>query len=319
MLLDSPSRLRSAYEEHEDDDRGLRTGPNHPVLTGLVVVLVLMLAGAAWYAYPILKRHDSSLAQLARTQQSLDKIGSSVQQQQSKLDEWSNDRQLLQDQMTRLGQGMRSRIDAVRKETGQAAQNLVHTVRAQLEREIDAVKSRIAALESSRDADRAQIAALQEQLGQVRNEVNEQARQLSEARRQVETRDAATESRLAGLQDAEQHDRQRVDGIDNKLAVRRIDFEVVKGHSQELAPGISLEITGTDVPFRRASGWMWVLPDRRTIWLRQQGAQEPVEFYSSKDGQKRELVITNVAKRVVDGYLLLPKEPAASSPAAASE
>jgi hypothetical protein len=53
---------------------------------------------------------------------------------------------------------------------------------------------------------------------------------------------------------------------------------------------------------------MWVLPDRRTIWLRQQGAQEPVDFYGYNDGMKRELVITSVAKRSVAGYLLLPKK-----------
>ena len=53
---------------------------------------------------------------------------------------------------------------------------------------------------------------------------------------------------------------------------------------------------------------MWVLPDRRTIWLRQQGAQEPVDFYGYTDGKKRELVITSVTKGSVAGYLLLPKE-----------
>ena len=39
-----------------------------------------------------------------------------------------------------------------------------------------------------------------------------------------------------------------------------------------------------------------------------QGAQEPLVFYGVKDGKRRELVITNVAKNSVTGYLLLPKE-----------
>ena len=50
------------------------------------------------------------------------------------------------------------------------------------------------------------------------------------------------------------------------------------------------------------------MPDRRTIWLRQQGAQEPVDVYGYTDGKKRELVITSVRKSSVAGYLLLPNE-----------
>jgi chaperonin cofactor prefoldin len=276
-----------------------------------------MIASAAWYTYPILKRHDSSLAQLVHTQQALDKIDGSLQAQRSNVAEWSKDQEQLRDQMTRLGREMRSRIEVVRKETGHTGENLLHTVQAQIEHQIETMKSRVATLESSRDADKAQIATLQAQLGQVRDKVSEQTRQLSEVRREMENqnRDAGTESRLASLQDSEQRDRESVEAINNRLAVRRIDFEVTKGYSRELAPGISLRITSTDTAFRRVSGWMWVLPDRRTIWLRQQGAQEPVDFYGYTDGLKRELVITSVTKGSVAGYLLLPKEASAAESA----
>ena len=313
MLSNGPSSSISAQARHEDDDRWLRTRRRHRVLSGICTMLALMIAGAAWYMYPILKRHDSSLAQLIHTQQALDKIDGSLQQQRSNVAEWSKDREQLRDQVTRVGREMRSRIEAVRKETGQVGENLLHTVQAQIERQMDAIKSRVVALESSRDADKVRIAALQEQLSQVKGEVGEQNRQLSEVRRQMENqnRDAGTESRLASLQESEQRDRESVEAINNRLAVRRIDFELTKGHSRELAPGISLKITSTDTAFRRVSGWMWVLPDRRTIWLRQQGAQEPVDFYGYTDGNRRELVITSVTKRSVVGYLLLPKEAAA--------
>ena len=310
MLTDGASSPRSFREQHEDDDRWLRARRRHRVLSGICTILALMIAGAAWYAYPILKRHDSSLVQLVHTQQALDKIDGSLQAQRSNVAEWSMGQQQLRDEVTRLGREMRSRIEAVRKETGQTGDNLLHTVQAQIERQIETMKSRVAALESSREADKAQIATLRAQLGQVRDEVTEQTRQLSAVRGQMENqnRDAGTEIRLASLQESEQRDRESVEAINNRLAVQRIDFEVTKGYSRELAPGISLKITRTDAAFRRVSGWMWVLPDRRTIWLRQQGAQEPVDFYGYDDGMKRELVITSVSKRSVAGYLLLPKK-----------
>ena len=66
--------------------------------------------------------------------------------------------------------------------------------------------------------------------------------------------------------------------------------------------------TSTDVRYRRVSGWIWLMPDRRTIWLHDQGAQEPVVFYTYPDGKRRELVITNVTQDSASGYLLLPEE-----------
>jgi len=131
---------------------------------------------------------------------------------------------------------------------------------------------------------------------------------LTATRREAQDNHAATGERLASLQQSQQRDRQDVDTMASRLAVRRVDFGVPKGHSRDLAPGFSLGVTGTDVSTRRVSGWMWVLPDRRTIWLRNQSAQEPVVFYGLGDGKKRELVITHVTRNSVVGYLVLPGE-----------
>jgi hypothetical protein len=85
---------------------------------------------------------------------------------------------------------------------------------------------------------------------------------------------------------------------------RRVRFEVLKSHRRELAPGISMGLTRTDVAGLRVDGWMWVMPDRRTIRLRHQRALEPVIFY--RGGRKRELVITKVSVNSVSGYLIVP-------------
>ena len=134
----------------------------------------------------------------------------------------------------------------------------------------------------------------------------------------VEESGIANERRLASLKESEERNRRDMEGIQNRLVVERIDFEVVKNHSRELDSGISFGVTGTDVRHRRVNGWMWVMPDRNTIWLRDQAEQQPVVFYDSKDGRKRELVITNVMKNSVTGYLLVPKgagnEPASDWP-----
>ena len=86
----------------------------------------------------------------------------------------------------------------------------------------------------------------------------------------------------------------------------RINFVVPKNHSRQLAPGISLGVDQIDLAGQRVDGWMWIMPDRRTIWLRDQGTRDPVVFYGYKDGKRRELVITNVTKSAAAGYLLEP-------------
>jgi len=86
---------------------------------------------------------------------------------------------------------------------------------------------------------------------------------------------------------------------------RSIRFNVARNHSSELAPGISLGITETDVPEQRVDGWMWLMGERRTIWLRNRESSDPVVFYGSQDGKRRELRITDVTRNSVAGYLVV--------------
>ena len=160
------------------------------------------------------------------------------------------------------------------------------------------------------DREQTHVASLQQELAQVQSDLAKQAGELSKVRREMEQNGANHDLQLAALNEREERDRRDVDTVALKLAPERVDFEVTRNHSQGLAAGISLRVTGTDVLYRRVSGWMWVMPDRRTIWLRRQGAQEPVVFYGTKDGKRRELVITNVTKNSVSGYLLLPRDAA---------
>jgi sortase A len=94
--------------------------------------------------------------------------------------------------------------------------------------------------------------------------------------------------------------------VENTSAVRKLPFSVTTNHSRELAPGISIGLTRTDAAGHRVDGWMWVMPDRKTIWLREQSARQPVVFYGAHDGRRRELVITAVTKNSMAGYLVLP-------------
>jgi sortase A len=86
---------------------------------------------------------------------------------------------------------------------------------------------------------------------------------------------------------------------------RKIFFQVSEGHSRTLAPGISLGLDWTDPGTQRMNGWMWVMPDRRTIRLKRQHTRDPLVFYGGPDGRRRQLVITTIGRNSVSGYLQL--------------
>jgi LPXTG-site transpeptidase (sortase) family protein len=83
----------------------------------------------------------------------------------------------------------------------------------------------------------------------------------------------------------------------------KVSFQVGKSRSRQLAPGISVGVTDIDVLAGRVDGWLWVMPDRRTVWLRNQKTKEPLTFY--QDGEMRELTIARVTRDSASGYLLL--------------
>jgi sortase A len=122
-----------------------------------------------------------------------------------------------------------------------------------------------------------------------------------------ETAEATAATTTATTTTTEPSDEIAIDTTRSKpAAARKVYFAVSKDHSRQLAPGISLGITATDADSQQVNGWMWVMPDRRTLWLRTQGTREPLVFYGHQDGKKRELVITSVTPSSATGYLLLP-------------
>jgi len=297
-------------ETHLDDD----ASSSHGVLHSLAwLMLILVIAGGAWYAFPILKQYKVEFAHLIGVQRVVDSMGDQVKETNAKVQAWASDQQTLRDQFDKLRATTHSQLDAAVRRAEASSAQAYRRMESQIEERLQGVQTRLAHLESASDTEQTRIAKLQEELGQAqrdaaqaRSDVARQADELAAVRRQVEESGAARDRELAGVKQTQEASRRDVSAIEQKLAVQRVDFEVTKNHSRQLAEGISLGITGTDVSRRNVNGWMWVMQDRRTIWLKNQNAQQPVVFYGVQDGKKRELVITNVTKGSVTGYLLLP-------------
>jgi len=275
-------------------------------------VLAVAVGGMCWYGYPTLRQAPVMLAQLPSLQKSFERVNTHLADAEVKLKDWGRNQQELQDHVAKIEKEMASRFQAVRKQVQRFKAEVHQLVRAEVAAETLGMETKLAQLESTSAADSANLDKILMEVALLRDESVRQADELRNARTEIERENATRDQQLASLNEQIGRETRDTEELAKKLAVKRVDFEITRDHNQELAEGVSLEITGTDVSHRRVNGWMWVMPDRRTIWLRGQGAQQPVVFYGYQDGKRRELVITNVTKDSATGYLLLPGDAGSS-------
>lgn len=299
----SDPKPRSWEWEHTQQEldhlRG-RTGR----LRTLVLVLLLALVGAAAYGYFAMQKHSIQLSELPSVQESLTLLSERMNAAETQLRVWTADWDKLQTRLQtlegRVGHTLARVRDSARKQAQELTSQLQARIDAQLRERDQVLEARFNRLQAELQADRAQLAELQAELSAVQGDTD---RDLALLHRQVQ-RGASDLNELAG-----------------KLDRRRVDFELAEDRTRELAPGIALRITSTKVSHQRVKGWLWLMPDRRTLWIRDLGANQALTFYHYHSDEPNQLVISRVTADGVAGYLLLPAgnataQAAASQPSA---
>jgi 3-phenylpropionate/cinnamic acid dioxygenase small subunit len=270
-----------------------------------IFLLAIAIGGLCWYGYPTLKQVPALVAQFPGLQKSFEGMNARLAATESQIKAWGANHQQLQDRIAEVETTAASGIQAARKQAQALSEKVYQRVHGEVATQTQATDEKLARLESANESN---FAKLRTEVASLREETARQAQQLSNVRSDMERDGANRDQQLVSLNQQVGNEARDVESINNKLAVKRVDFEITRNHSQQLTDDLSLGITGTDVTHRRVTGWMWVMPDRRTIRLQKQAAQQPVVWYGIRDGKRREVVITNVAKNSVSGYVLLPVE-----------
>ncbi len=310
----STKRPNFSQEFTEETKKQRHTGP-----WIAIAVLAAATAGLCWYSYPALSRMPATLAQFPVLQKSIEGMNARLSETEARLKSWGGSQQELEAQLAKLRIEMMSRLRAASKQARDLNADLYKRVHAEMATQTQGIETKIAQVESASEAGRATVDKLEAEVTTLRQQAAQQADELRNVRSELDRAGATRDQQLASLNQQLGRATRDVEGLSRKLAVKRVDFEVTRNHSQQLTEEVSLGVTGTDVSHRRISGWMWLMPDRRTIWLRGQGAGQPVVFYGYQDGKRREMVITNVAKDSVTGYLLLPVDGDTSMTASVSK
>src|SRR6266700_1108274 len=84
----------SIREEQEAELRWERSRRHHRVLTAFLVLFALIVAGAIWYAYPMMGRHDRLLSEIPTTltdmRKDVSNLGEQAKAADAKVDGWGN-------------------------------------------------------------------------------------------------------------------------------------------------------------------------------------------------------------------------------------
>jgi hypothetical protein len=254
-------------------------------LWAAIVILFAALVGLGAYGYLALQKNNIALNELPGMKDTTSALADRLDAAEEQFTSWGEQWHLLQKQVDRLDK----KIVQSRAQAREEAQQMVAQLHTRLEQEMQerdqAVDARFNRLESDQQGVRTEMAQLGQNISAVAQESGAQ---------------------VGLLQNRLDRGERNLDALARQLDHQRLDFELAKKNTRELAPGVSLRVTGTDVRRQQFDGWLWLMPDRRTLWVRDLGLQQPLIFYHKDGDDPSQLVITRVTKNAVIGYLLLP-------------
>ena len=280
-------------------------------LWSVVAVVALALGGVTWYGYRTAQRHDNWFAKLPAWEQTLQGIGDRINATETKLETWAGDWKGVGDRLGKLEKRVTANVQLVRNYAKEEANEVHRQVLMELDNRTDWLQARLSRVESSQESQRAHIVEVQEEVAQVRREMHQQIAQLErETGRELD----GVHQRVTETRNDVAATRNDLDRMAAQLSRDRVDFELARGRSQELVAGISMTVKDTNVRYQRVEeGWVQLVPEGRFLWIRSQGIQQPMIFYSQRDSRPYEIVFTRVSRDGAIGYLVHPGGPPVAS------
>jgi hypothetical protein len=267
----------------------------------IVAILAAVLGALVFYGYRTVKTQNIRITEMFGRQGT---AGGTLDQRteatESKLHDLTGVWQGVGQRVTTLEGKVAADAKSTRRYAETLTQQLHQQIIAEMDSRTSALDTRLRQIESEEAAQRAQLAQVEANLKQ-----------------EITAAQEANGRDLSGVRQQEESNAREVGSLSHRLDRQRIDFELGKGQTKELVPGISLQIRGVNTAHERYHGALSLVKDHRTVWLRDQSAHQPVRFFPIAGGEPYDLVVTDVSKKSVSGYLLAPEKPDAAAAAVA--
>jgi chaperonin cofactor prefoldin len=254
-----------------------------------VILALAALAVLACVGYLVVKKKNIQIAQLFGDRAAVKALSQRVDTAESTLSDVTGRWEGLSQRVTTLEGKVNHNLQQSRKYAESLSEQLHEQMRAELAARTSTLDARLTQVESEEAAQRSQLAQVE-----------------GELRQQIASAQEETGRDLSGVHQQLDNNARNLDSLSQRLDRQQVNFEVPKGRTVEPVPGISLHISGTNNRHQRFRGSLGLLQDGRTLALRDEGVDQPVRFYPKEGEEPYELVITDVTKHSVSGYLLVP-------------
>ncbi len=307
-----PSRRRRDPLDEEEHPR-----KSHVLLWTMAAVALAGLIAAGVYSYQTVGPNLSKLSLVPAMQDQIGAAGRRIDAAEATLRNWTSQRDAWSKRLTAMEARLDGILRATRKQTEEMVARAQQNMRAELDRRSGTLQARIDRVQTAQQSADTQLSRVEEHLNQLQaantREVDQLREELRQARNANNTAMADVDRQIARVDQRSSQSASDLDSIHRKVDRERTEFEVAVNHDRELAQGVSMDVNHTDVVHQRFDGWIWLMPDRKTIWLHSRGIQQPLTFYTAGDERPRELVITRVTKYSVIGYILMPRQNAGAT------
>lgn len=260
--------------------------PEQRTYSGLLVVLLLVavvcaFAGLIW-SYSLAGRLTHAEAQMAAQQQQNQKLAHALEETNARLrvttETLGHSLGLTQKQLEARAQ------DLIRRQQAQAQQ----FARAQkaAQQQINTVSSDVSGVKSD-------VGGVKTDLSNTKSELQTAVAQLQSMKG-----DMGIQSGLIATNAKE------LDVLKHMGDRHYYEFTLHKGHRQAVAT-VSLELRKADPKHSRFT--LIVFSDDKAIEKKNRNLDEPIQFYTGREHMLYELVVNNISKNQVQGYIATPK------------
>lgn len=249
---------------------------------GLLTAALLAAIGGLIWSYTLGNRLTKAETQLTQAQVQNDKLAQELRQTNARLKIASET----------LGQS----VGLTQKQLEARADELMRRQQADAKR-----------LESEQAAARQQIGAVSSDVSNVKTDVGGVKTDVAQTKTELQNTQAQLQSMKGdlGVQSgliATNHNELEV--LKHKGDRNYYEFTLRKGQRQAVST-VGLELRKADTKHSRYT--LNVYADDKKIEKKDRGLNEPVQFYTGKDNYLYELVVNNISKDQVQGYISTPK------------
>lgn len=247
----------------------------------LAAALLLALGGLIW-SYTLSNRLTKTETQLVQAQQQNDKLSQDLEQTNARLKVATET----------LGQS----VGLTQKQLEARANDLMRRQEADAKR-----------LESEQAKAQQQIGAVSSDVSSVKTDVGGVKTDVAQTKTELQSAEAQLQSMKGdlGVQSgliATNHDELEI--LKHKGDRNYYEFTLHKNQRQPIST-VGLELKKADTKHNKYT--LEVYADDKKIEKKDRGLNEPVQFYTGKDNYLYEIVVNNITKDQIQGYVATPK------------